>query len=831
MTPEELLQYYINEKEPEINKGPLTIGDSLFGILNPQVIPTKTVEAESLSRSAFDENEYQNKYLLDSADNAEQKLKPKISLGAGRLGFYGDVYSKHFQNPFTARPAFDLGISQRLTRYLQLNFNIIFGKLGANEYGLTRNENFESEIRAGGLNLMYDFGNFIPDKYRVRPFISLGVCGFEFLSKTDLKDKNGNFYHYWSDGSIRNMAEGSAGAQNAIEIKRDYVYETDIRERNADGFGKYQERAWAMPVGAGFVMKVTDRIDLKLNFQYFFTTTDYIDGLTGQSSGNRVGTKFRDNYTYSSVSIQYDLIAKPKKSTKTKKDTLNDAFWLAYDKWDGDKDGVSDFVDDCLGTDEGAKVDEKGCPTDDDKDGVPNHLDFELDTPPGMTVDKRGVARNDSYWQKWYDQYMNDSTGVDKTTEVVENIYALNTKKMELPTASNVKYTVELKRYQGNIPSDEMAYLLSIGDVKTTTLEDGTTIVYTAGEYKKVKNAVRRRDEFRKDGLSNASISKLVGKNVIQVNDDELQNLMKEEKEKELLLASQTSTSSSNDGGANNNNSGNNDGGANNNNEGKNNGGNNNGGNNNGGNNNGGNSVTNNQGNNKEGGNNKGGGINNGGSNKGVNNSGAGNSFNENEDEGFTKSDVFYRVQLGAFKHPISTKVFNTSTGIIELKAGDSFYKYVTKGYKTIEEAAAIRADLVIQGYSDAFVTAYKDGKRVLLSKTNAKVEKSFKEDLSEDKLFSSVDKKLVIFKIQLAITKTPTAERLMDAQVKEISDVVKQGTNTGGIRFTTGNFNNYNEADKTLKELQGKGFSGAFVIPTFKGEIISLQEAMELLK
>lgn len=793
MTPEELLQYYINEKEPEINKGPLTVGDSLFGILNPQVIPTKTVEADPLSRSAFDEKDYQNKYLLDSADNAEQKLKPKISLGAGRLGFYGDVYSKHFQNPFTARPAFDLGISQRLTRYLQLNFNIIFGKLGANEYGVTRNENFQSEIRAGGLNLMYDFGNFIPDKHRVRPFISLGVCGFEFLSKTDLKDKNGNFYHYWSDGSIRNMAEGSAGAQNAIEIKRDYVYETDIRERNADGFGKYQERAWAMPVGVGFVMKVTDRVDLKLNFQYFFTTTDYIDGLTSQSTGNRVGTKFRDNYTYSSVSIQYDLIAKPKKSAKAKKDTLNDAFWLAYDKWDGDKDGVSDFVDDCLGTDEGAKVNSKGCPEDDDKDGVPNHLDFELDTPPGLTVDKRGVGRNDSYWQKWYDQYMNDSTGVDKITEVIENIYALNTKKMELPTASNVKYTVELKRYQqGNIPSDEMAYLLSIGDVKTTTLEDGTTIVYTAGEYKKVKNAIRRRDEFRKDGLSTASISKLVGKNVVQVNDDELENLLKEEKEKELLIATQTSTAGTNNDGGNNNSGGNN----------------NDGGNNNGGNN---NSAGNN--------------------NSGGNNSGGKNSFNESEDEGFTKSDVFYRVQLGAFKHPISTKVFNTSTGIIELKAGDNFYKYVTKGYKTIEEAAAIRADLVIQGYSDAFVTAYKDGKRVLLSKTSAKVEKSFKEDLSEDKLFSSVDKKLVIFKIQLAITKTATAERLMDAQVKDISDVVKQGTNTGGIRFTTGNFNNFDEADKTLKELQGKGFSGAFVIPTFKGEIISLQEAMELLK
>jgi hypothetical protein len=42
--------------------------------------------------------------------------------------------------------------------------------------------------------------------------VSFGIMGFEFLSKTDLKDRNGNTYYYWSDGSIKNMAEGSANA-------------------------------------------------------------------------------------------------------------------------------------------------------------------------------------------------------------------------------------------------------------------------------------------------------------------------------------------------------------------------------------------------------------------------------------------------------------------------------------------------------------------------------------------------------------------------------------------------------------------------------------------
>ncbi|HRD37573.1 MAG TPA: hypothetical protein PLC65_02985, partial [Bacteroidia bacterium] len=89
------------------------------------------------------------------------------------------------------RVGYDLNVSHRLNRYLMINFNLLFGKLGAYENLPNRHENFQSEIRAGGINLLYDFGNFIPDRYRIRPFVSLGITSFEFLSKTDLYDRNG----------------------------------------------------------------------------------------------------------------------------------------------------------------------------------------------------------------------------------------------------------------------------------------------------------------------------------------------------------------------------------------------------------------------------------------------------------------------------------------------------------------------------------------------------------------------------------------------------------------------------------------------------------------
>ncbi|MDP3557926.1 MAG: SPOR domain-containing protein [Bacteroidota bacterium] len=767
LSPDELLQHYINEKEPEsLYKGPEKIGDSLFNTLNPLTIPTETVYADALHRQGLELESEKNK-LLDSTDNADQKLKPKISLGMGRMGYHGDLYQRHFQSPLTARMAYDLNISQRLSRYLQLNFNVMFGKLGASEYSLNRNENFQSEIRAGGVNLTYDFGNFIPDLYKVRPYVSFGVTGFEFLSKTDLLDKDGNAYFYWSDGSIKDKAEGSAEAQNARDLVRDYYYETDIRERNLDGFGKYQERAWSFPIGAGAIMKVTDRVDIKLNFQYYFTTTDYLDGVTNKSIGNRAGTKQKDNFTYTSFALQYDLIAKPRQKEKLHRDTLNDSFWLAFDQEDRDKDGVIDMLDECQGTPEGVKVDAKGCPLDDDKDGIPNYRDDELATPLGVPVNEKGVGQTDDFWAAWYAQYLNDTLGMDKTTEYVGNIFDLKKKKTKLGLDKEA-YTVELVRYSGSIPTDELAFLLSIGDINSTTLDDGTTVVYTSGSYDKISVAIKRRDEFIKDGNKNAGVSKIKGKNITKLTESELAELIKKENDDFAKLALNTNTNSvSTDT----------------------------------------NSATSNT------------------------TSATENNTEVEVENSFNKTDIVYRVQLGAFKNKISTSVFNTSAGVLELKTGESVFRYVTKGYKTIEEAASVRADLVVQGYSDAFVTAYREGKRIPLNQTKATVEKTYKEDLNEEKIFSSVDKKLVIFKIQLGALKKPVLEKMTDEKFKDLKDIEKQTTVSGTIRYSTGTFNGYDAAEKYRKELEAKGFYDAFIIATFKSEIISIQEAMELLK
>jgi hypothetical protein len=737
---DQLGQYYLNEPEPPYAyKGPST-GDSIYNVLNALTVPGSTVEAPSLSH---EETQEMQESGADSSDMSMQKYKPKISLGMGMLGYHGDLYKNHYQSPVAGRMGYNLGISQRLTRFLQLDFGAMFGKVGANEWLKNRQENFQSEIRAGGVSLLYDFGNFIPDQYKVRPFVSFGVNVFEFLSKTDLRDRYGNTYHYWADGSIRDRAEGSAGAQNSRELVRDYHYESDIRELNRDGFGKYAERAFAFPIGAGALMKITDRMDLKLNFQYWLTTTDYIDGLAPEGSGTRKGTKQNDNFTFTSVALQYDLITSRKTRRRLAPDTMRQQNWLALDMADSDKDGVTDFSDECEGTPDGVKVNEKGCPMDDDQDGIPNYRDDELASAPGAAVNGRGVTQDDAYWQAWYAQYLNDSTsGGEVATEVVGNIYDLANAKKKKKKKDSRNYTVELVRYNGSIPSEELAFLLSIGDITSTTLEDGTTVVYTSGTYEKLSTAIKRRDEFRSSGNKGAGISTVNGRNIIPVRDDELEQLLQAELS-ELVNTDVDSTA----------------------------------------------------------------------------------------EEHFDGSGVVYRVQLGAFKNRISPEVFNTSAGVLELKTGESVYRYVTKGYRSIEQAAAVRADLVVQGYSDAFVTAYQDGKRIPLNQTKATVNKDYKEDLSETTMFSSVDKGLITFKVQLGGLKKKAQEESMDGRTKGMKDVEKQITSTGSIRYTSGKFKTLEEAEKYRTSLENEGFADAFVIATFRDEVVSIQEALELMK
>ena len=429
--------------------------------------------------------------------------KPIIGLGVGMFSFYGELSDKKFANPMVSRVAYDLGISEDLTDYLNLRFYVLFGKLGANERSVERNLNFESSIRLGGINLTYNFDHLLKKDRIISPYISTGIESFEFLSKTDLRDANGNTYHYWADGSIKNISEDSPNASQSVVLNRDYTYESDLREANLDKIGKYGERSWAIPVGAGAILHVSDRLDFKIGATVHFTFTDNIDNVSSRGEGIRQGDSKNDRFVMSSFSLHYHLFGKDKEKTIVEDNTD----YLASDPDDEDGDGVVDMADYSPFTPKGEPVNLKGVPLDDDKDLIFNYKDDEIQSTLGAIVNSKGVEYTDTMMVVEYGMYL-DSTGA----------YAL---KVDLNDKNkNDKrdiYKVQLGSYKKGIPPELINKYLSIKDIQSINMGDSLT-VYTAGKYNNFGDADVRKNSLVESGIKEAAVVVQNKNKLVKVN-------------------------------------------------------------------------------------------------------------------------------------------------------------------------------------------------------------------------------------------------------------------------------------------------------------------------
>jgi hypothetical protein len=212
------------------------------------------------------------------------------------------------------------------------------------------------------------------------PFISLGIGYTTFNPYGDLKDANGVKYNYWSDGSIRDLKESSTNDPYSIMLKRDYKYETQLK----DSLANYSRSCLYIPINVGVKFQMGLRTSIRFAFKYNIAFSDYIDNY--KKGGN-------DSWMAGNVTFNYCFAPKPK-------DEYGGIDFAAIDASDYDNDGVVDTRDDCLGTPKGAKVDNHGCALDSDDDGIEDYRDAEPDTKKGAKVDGNGVTINEEDYAK-----------------------------------------------------------------------------------------------------------------------------------------------------------------------------------------------------------------------------------------------------------------------------------------------------------------------------------------------------------------------------------------------------------------------------------------------
>lgn len=77
---------------------------------------------------------------------------------------------------------------------------------------------------------------------------------------------------------------------------------------------------------------------------------------------------------------------------------------------------------------------------------------------------------------------------------------------------------------------------------------------------------------------------------------------------------------------------------------------------------------------------------------------------------------LVYKVQLGFFKSQLSPEHYSGIFPLASQKVDDTYYRYVAGNFSKYEDVKAARIAISKKGYTDSFVVAYIDGKKVPIS-------------------------------------------------------------------------------------------------------------------
>ena len=227
-------------------------------------------------------------------------------------------------------------------------------------------------------------------------------------------------------------------------------------------------------------------------------------------------------------------------------------------------------------------------------------------------------------------------------------------------------------------------------------------------------------------------------------------------------------------------------------------------------------------------------------------------------------SGLYYRVQIGAFAKPIPQDLFSEFTPVSGEKIeGSNIVRYMAGFFNNSSTVTDARAKIRSLGYSDAFIVAYCDGKRLnfadakrleeqglcvpkgenelvleVVTKTAEKLGLPMTKEVQEVSEVSYNQspgavvadpielKKGLFFTVQVGVYNRPIAAE----NVFGMEELITLRLPNGQIRYSSGVFNSIDEAKPRRTEALQKGVVGAFITAYYNGERISLSEAQRLL-
>jgi len=413
--------------------------------------------------------------------------------GIGLMNYFGDIRdnSGTTVHRIGSHPGYNFGIGGNVTNYLDVNVNVLLGKLTWNQNPSDHVTplNFEANVFTVGAELVYNFKNVIRNPVGITPFLSIGVSYSDYDVYADLQttDRDGNTwdYNYWDGvenrGLVYNLPQSTANPDDVQTLSRDFEYETRLNE--------FPITAVTIPVGAGFDFNASRKFAIRFGAYYYFTTNDMVDNVSG---GNK-GFFSNDGFLYTSMSVifKFDPFKKKAPKVDVARPEYGDLSEIEND--DSDGDGVPDLSDRCAATPKGLTVDENGCPADEDRDGITDYKDKQLKTPSGSIVDADGVAVS---YQDIYKTYGSDTASLPRKN--LDQDWLFSQKN------ADPSYTVHVGTYTNyDIPTQIKMRLAKMQGLVETKVNDSIS-VFTLGKFDNFEAAEKKQNELIQSGIDEA---------------------------------------------------------------------------------------------------------------------------------------------------------------------------------------------------------------------------------------------------------------------------------------------------------------------------------------
>jgi cell division septation protein DedD len=230
---------------------------------------------------------------------------------------------------------------------------------------------------------------------------------------------------------------------------------------------------------------------------------------------------------------------------------------------------------------------------------------------------------------------------------------------------------------------------------------------------------------------------------------------------------------------------------------------------------------------------------------------------------------LVYTVQVGVYSKPVTAgQLFNIQPLYFD-RTAKGLYRYSTGVYNNLPDANKAKGIAVQIGISDAFVTAYFEGKRISMEQAAGLVSKNGqsvfieREDMNrmpgtlktvatgqprkteeiparsaevpvkpEETKVSETAKEAVNieYRVQIGVFRNEVPVEVMNKFLSIATMGITSNKTAEGLTvYSVGKFKDFGSAEKLKNEVVGQGIPDAFVAPYNNGKRISVEEARKL--